>query len=123
MVLVGEFEIRGLPKTTNSGGRSHWSLKVKEANKWKSLVGTEVLKLGLDNLKLNRAVLTLTRHSSVEPDFDGLVSSFKHVIDGLVVYGVLTSDKSSVIGQPKYFWEYGIKRVGGKISVKIERPA
>lgn len=53
---------------------------------------------------LERAHLILTRHSSSEPDFDGLAVSFKPVIDGLVEAGVLANDKSGNIGQPEYRW-------------------
>lgn len=51
---------------------------------------------------------------------DGLVSGFKHVIDGLVVAGVIVDDKPSVIGQSQYRWTYRPSKQGGMISVKIE---
>lgn len=100
-----QFELPGLPKTTNSGGRKHWSVKVGEARRWKRAVFLAVRASAFMGLPLNRAKVTLTRFSSAEPDFDGLVSSFKHVLDGLVESGVLRSDKQSVIGQPTYRWE------------------
>lgn len=117
---MGEFELKGLPRMTNSIGRSHWTVKHRESVKWQNMVVTQCQKLGIENLGLGSAVLTLTRFSSTEPDFDGLVSGFKHVLDGLVVCGVIINDKPSVIGQPKYFWEYSPRKQGGKISVKIE---
>jgi hypothetical protein len=48
--------------------------------------------------------LTLTRGSSVQPDYDGLVSGFKHVIDGLVLAKVLINDDQETIGIPEYKW-------------------
>lgn len=54
---------------------------------------------------LQHAKLTLLRASSVEPDYDGLVSGFKHVIDCLVEAGILINDKRENIGVPDYLWE------------------
>ena len=115
--LVAEFHILGLPQMTNSIGRSHWSKKFKEARKWKSLVFTHCLKAKITQLELNRAVLTLTRHSTKEPDFDGLVSGFKHVIDGLVEAKVIISDKPSVLEGTTYRWE---KRKAGGVTIRIQ---
>lgn len=111
------FELPGLPKTTNSGGRAHWAMKVREANSWKRAVYVTI-RSRLPLAPCQRATLTLTRMSSSEPDFDGLVSSFKHVIDGLVEAGVLVSDKPSVIGQPIYKWERA-PRGQGRIKVTV----
>jgi hypothetical protein len=113
-----EFELLGLPKTTNSGGRAHWSVKAKEAKKWINLVWIHC-RPRMPPTPLTLARLTLTRFSSQEPDFDGLVSSFKHVIDGLTACGVIASDKMSCIGQPIYKWEkIGLRK--GKIRVTVE---
>lgn len=111
-----EFEIQGLPKMTNAS-RVHWTKKMKEAKKWKALVYEQVSLARWT--PINKANLTLIRFSSVEPDFDGLVSSFKHVIDGLVEAGVLENDKVSNIGQPKYAWQKCAPKMG-KIRVKVE---
>lgn len=111
-----EFELPGLPKTTNSGGRSHWTVKAREAKKWKNLVAVLASK---PPTPLTKAKLTLTRCSAVEPDFDGLVSSFKHVVDGLVDARVIVNDKQSVIGQPAYLWEKASPGKG-KIKVRVE---
>jgi hypothetical protein len=119
--LIAEFEIQGLPKTTNSMVRLHWAVKSKLANKWKQLVLAECLRLKICDLKLDQARLTLTRHSSVTPDADGLVSSFKCIIDALVLAGVLTNDKVTNIGMPNYKWERA-KKNAGRITVRIEAP-
>jgi hypothetical protein len=52
-------------------------VKVKEAAKWKQAVQLICRPGHKPQLPLARAKLTLTRHSSMEPDFDGLVSSSK----------------------------------------------
>lgn len=124
--MIAEFEIQGLPKIVLNS-RGHWRKKHRENTKWKVLVISSIASLRLNEqeraaLPLKRASLCLTRYSSNEPDFDGLVSSFKHVIDGLKEAGVIVDDKMSVIGQPKYFWLYA-KPKQGKIKVRIEKAA
>ena len=117
-----EFEVEGLPKMTNSFKRSHWIHTHKERTKWKKLVRHAVENQIKPAQPLNSAVLTLVRVSSAEPDFDGLVSGFKPVVDGLVECGVLATDKVSCVGQPAYRWEKG-KKGQGKIKVKVESMA
>ncbi len=120
--LVAEFKILGLPLMTNAQKNAHWTKRHKESVKWKSLVGFECHKAGILQLGLTSAALTLTRHSSREPDFDGLVSGFKHVIDGLTDCQVIVDDKFSVIGQSTYLWVYSATKARGFVTVKIERP-
>lgn len=66
-----------------------------------------------------RATVTLTRLSTREPDADNLMSSWKHVLDGLVEAGVIINDKPSTIGSPISLWKYA-KRKDGKIKIKVE---
>jgi hypothetical protein len=113
-----EFEINDLPKTINSIGRMHWSVKAKEAKKWNILVATKILSKGSVQ-QLSKAKISLFRYSSHCPDADGLVSSFKHVIDGIVRSGLLPDDSYRTIGMPCYRW-IKAKRKEGKIKVKIE---
>ena len=113
-----EFEINDLPKTINAIGYTHWAIKAKEARKWKKLVAFEILSKGPCTL-LQKAKITLTRFSSRCPDSDGLVSSFKHVIDGIVDSGMLPNDTFKTIGMPTYLWEKAPAKKG-KIKVKIE---
>lgn len=104
---------------TNSLGRKHWTHKKRETDLLKRLVYNQCHTHKLINLKLHRALLTLTRYSSSEPDFDGLVSGFKHVLDGLVDAGVIVNDKPSVIGSPSYLWRR--EKPGlGYITVRID---
>lgn len=71
---------------------------------------------------LPMAKVTLTRCSSSEPDFDGLVGSFKNVLDGLVAALVIEDDKMSNIGAPDYRWEKASPG-GGKIRIVVEEIA
>jgi Holliday junction resolvase RusA-like endonuclease len=68
---------------------------------------------------LTRAEVSITRFSSRQPDFDGMVSAGKSLLDGLVEAQVLIDDSQQVIGQPKYYWEQS--RPGkGKVRVRVE---
>lgn len=116
--IVISFEIKGLPKTTNSGGRTHWSIKAREAKYWINIVVFATV-TQRPKTPFQKAKLTLTRCSSVESDFDGLVSSFKHVIDGLIAARIIVGDKMSNIGQPVYRWEKAKPKVG-RIKITIE---
>jgi hypothetical protein len=113
-----KFELDILPHTTNALSRMHWRAKSKYANTVKNLVHSKLLLLHLiprDPLK--KAKLILTRKSSGTIDYDGLVSSFKWVIDGLVVAGVLMDDTEEIIGQPVYRKETAAPKNG---SIEIE---
>lgn len=117
-----EFSLSGLPKRTNNN-HSTWKARMAEARKWKGAVYVAV-GAPLRPLKpLQLCRLTLIRHSSVEPDFDGLCSSFKHVIDGLIHAQVIANDKTSnfVDGRPEYIWKKA-PRNKGFITVKVEEP-
>lgn len=115
------FTIPYLPKMANQQLRGHWRTAYGHAKKVKRSVWRACWPFKPDK-PLTRAILTLTRHSSVEPDFDGLSSGFKHVIDGLVECGIIENDKMSCIGQPIYRWEKGKKGKGFiHVHVKGER--
>jgi len=115
---VIKLEIKDLPKMPNTLLRKHWAVITKEKNKWHTLVK---LFLGHNKPKapLKEAKLTLVRHSMRGPDYDGLVGSFKYVLDGLVKAGVIIDDKVSVIGDSKYQWVKA-KKVDQRIEVTIE---
>lgn len=112
------FEIAGLPKMSNQLLRGHWRVKHAHAVKWKSAVARAMLIMNKPAQPLAHAVLTLTRISSAEPDTDGLISGFKHIVDGLVECGVLAGDKPSNIGIPHYRWERGSKG-HGKVRIEV----
>lgn len=116
-----EFEIKGLPKMSNALLRGHWRSKIAYTQRWKYHV--RIACLGEEpKAPLARAKLTLTRCSTVEPDFDGLVSGFKPIVDGLVEAKILANDKSGNIGQPVYLWELA-KRGKGCVRIKVEEVA
>lgn len=113
-----EFELDGLPKTTNAFARgSFWTFK-KEKDKWLGAVRCMTV-LRKPAKPLEKARLTLTRKSSKRPDPDGLVSSFKYVIDALVNCDILIDDTPDVIGFPDYRWSQAAMRKGS-IHVIVE---
>lgn len=112
--------IEGLTKLTNSYKRQSWHIKAREAKKWKTIVHAHCNELKISELNLKKAKITIIRQSSREPDFDGLVSGGKHLLDGLVEAQVIIDDKMSVIGQPQYVWEYRPRKQGGRVLIKVE---
>ena len=110
--------IQGLPPTTNKAGYGHWAKKAKEVKRWRfnvvAVVGTSKPKS-----PLKKAKLTLIRCSSKETDFDNLVISFKPVVDGLKDAGIISDDRSSVIGQPTYLWKKE-RPTMGHIIIEVE---
>lgn len=120
MSFTLQFEISGLPKMANpSGAKStHWRYAQAEVKKWRALV-LNATRGAKPPAPLERATLTLTRFSSVEPDYDGLVRGFKSVVDGLTACGILKNDKLSNTGPWVCNWEK-TKPNQGKITVKIE---
>ena len=117
--MIIHLQLKGLPKRTNNMA-SNWRARMAEARKWKEAVYVAALQSEWKAGKpLINPRLTLIRHSSKECDFDGLVSSFKHVIDGLTKVGMITDDKISVIGVPTYIWRKS-KPKQGMIEIFIE---
>lgn len=115
-----KLEINGLPKTVNALGRKHWAVKVKHNRFWEKLVGYEIFKQNLKPSEpLKKAKIEFVRYSSIEPDFDNLVNSFKVIMDALIKNGIIIDDKPSIVGCPTYAWEK-CKKKEGKITVEIK---
>lgn len=113
-----EFEINGLPAMPNSLLGAHWTVRSKNKKAW--LEQIHVATLGRrPKQPLEKAALTLTRFSSMEPDEDGLCGSFKPVIDSLVDLGILINDKKANTGTPDYRW-VKCSPGKGKINVLVE---
>lgn len=108
---------------TNASARfGHWAAKYSEAKKWKKAVFAEInfYRIHLEHLPWQKVKLICVRHSSNEPDYDGLVSSFKHVIDGLVQGGIIQNDRPSNFASVQYLWQKAKPREG-KITIQVER--
>lgn len=115
-----EFTENKLPPTTNGMTSMHWTQKKRLSDEWNNIVMFHVLKLKAQrDIPLQKAKLTLIRYSSYEPDYDGLVSSFKVPLDALRHNGIIADDKMQNVGIPTYLWERA-KPGQGKIKVCVE---
>lgn len=112
-----EVNIKGLPKTQNQLIRKHYRVVTAEKNHWKYEVFVHCHKY-IPEEPLSKAKVICTRHSSVEPDYDGLVSSFKYVIDALVAHGFVIDDSSKYL-EREYEWKKE-KRGHGFIKIEFE---
>ncbi len=112
-------KIAGLPLTANSlMKKSAIYLKRAERLKWTHAI--HYLSAGKrPKSPLRRAKLKCFRHSSVCPDFDGLVSSFKFVIDALVTCHIIEDDSMKVVDMPEFKW-FKAKKSEGYIDIFVE---
>jgi Holliday junction resolvase RusA-like endonuclease len=118
MLYKIEFEIKGLPKMPNQVLRGHWRNAHNNKVLWHGRVMRKVGR-NIPEHPIKRARICFTRLSSVEPDYDGLVGSFKPVLDALVKMGILENDKIANVGAPTYLHIKCAPR-SGKIKVEIE---
>lgn len=112
-----EMFIPFLPKTPNQMLRRHWTVVMNEKKQWHNLVAFYSPRY--DGKPMQKAKLIMTRRSSRQPDFDGLVGSFKHVLDGIVKMKIIADDKYEVIGDSTYRWEK-VKKDKQGVHVVIE---
>lgn len=117
-VYVLEFTIKGLPKMQNELLRNRWQITAGLSRLWKKRVFLNAWHLR-PPVPLKTAKLTLTRHSSRRGDYDGLVSSFKAIIDGLVEAQIIENDMHENIGVPEYRWEKAGLREGF-VMIRVE---
>ena len=97
-------EIPGLTPMNTADGPNRWTRR-RARKKWETWVwGLVSSARKTPAAPLERAHVTITRHSSREPDYDALVQGGKFLLDGLVKAGVLLDDRPAVIGQPEYHW-------------------
>ncbi len=113
-----KFRIDGLPKTRNSIAERRWTRK-READKWHDLVLLSIGRKDKPLIPLEKVDLHLIRASSSMPDYDGLVSSFKFVIDALVKLNIIVDDNLKVCAQPLYEWTK-TKQKQGYIEVEVK---
>jgi len=117
MTYTLELEIAQLPITINQIGKaSIWHTQA-ERKKWRNLIYKAAI-WNRPQYPIKNAKATLTRHSSRQPDYDGLVISFKHVVDSLIFNKIIEDDSPSCF-KAEYLWERA-KPKQGKISIRIE---
>jgi hypothetical protein len=69
---------------------------------------------------LTKANITLIRHSYRYLDYDGLVGSFKPVVDALVSCGVLIDDNWGVTGKWNVDQRFRAKKEGPMLEILIQ---
>jgi len=113
-------EIPGVPKLPNRVDGEGWRSKAGEAKKWR---GWSFLSVRAKRPKkpLQLARVTLTRFSSREPDYDNLVKSFKHVMDGLIEAGIILDDAPKYLAHGKADCRWvKVPRKDVKIKIEVE---
>lgn len=116
-----KLQIDGLPKRFNQSQGSHWSVRHRESKKWLKLVNEAIVygRFGTPRVPLTKAKLTLVRCSARAPDADGLVQSFKPVVDAFKKLNIIIDDNMNVIGMPTYQWEKAPMKKGF-IRIELE---
>lgn len=109
--------IPGLPKIFSNGPHGQWRGQWAAKRKWTNLV---ILAVGHKKppKPLTKAKVILTRYSSVRPDKDNRIISFKPILDGLKKAGVIIDDNDDVVDTI-----YPHVKVGprdGKIRIQVE---
>lgn len=111
------FTLPWLTQMANVWGRTHGFQRNKEAQTVYQAVAVSVGHRK-PRQPLERAELILTRYSASQPDYDGLVLSFKAVVDGLVRIGVLKDDTLSVTGPWRVDWAK-VPRKSGHLRIEV----
>lgn len=117
-------EVPGLPRLQVAGAGAAYGnpyARSAEVKRWKNAAMIKAAAAGLPDEPFARAWITCTRFSSAReaPDYDNLVASFKPIVDGLVLVGVLLDDNPDVIVGRTYNWKPASPR-HGKIVVLVE---
>jgi len=115
---VIEFEMPGLPPLQNIALLVHRMKRYRLSQEWHELVWAYASPQR-PSKPFRRYQLSLTRFSSSEPDYDGLVASFKWVVDGLKHAQIIQDDKLSQSGPWNCSW-IKCKKKEGKIRVRVE---
>lgn len=111
------FSLPYLPPMANVWGRTNGFKRKRENDSLYMAVAAQAC--GLKPSKpLDRYRLVLTRFSSSEPDYDGLVLSFKGIVDGLVMCKVLENDRLSNSGIWDVRWVKS-KPKEGRVRVEV----
>lgn len=108
----------GLPKMLNASFKNNWRALWAEKKKWKELVAKSFLPFQPPE-PLQKAKVTIVRHSSRCPDFDGMVSGAKALLDGLKLARIIADDNMNVIGQPEFKWSKAPPKKG-YIEITVE---
>jgi hypothetical protein len=92
-----KIRVERLPDSLNKKLNKHYLKRHSENKRFDHLIHFHCLNK-LPTHPLTKAKIKIVRHSHRTLDFDGLVGSFKPVVDALVSCGVLKDDSWNVLG-------------------------
>ena len=114
-----KFELEGLPGLPNKMRMRHWRIQSKHNREWRNRTAFSIPFHQRPKEPLQVAVVKLTRYSTKAPDSDGLVASFKPILDGFQDAQVLADDSYAVVGMPHYEWKRALKN-RGRVEIEVE---
>lgn len=118
-MFVLHLALQQLPASLNKSLRYGRHGNNRKNRGWDNMIWAETCELKPAS-PLKRARLSLVRHSHRMLDFDGLVGSFKPVVDALVTAGVLLDDRWSVTGRWQCDQKFRPKKDGPLLEILVE---
>lgn len=115
-----EIKIDRLPQSLNKGLRNNRYAYHQKNTNW-DLHIFSLVRNNLPPAPLEKAVITIIRHSNRMLDYDGLVGSMKPVVDALVTAGVLIDDRWGVTGKWNVDQQFRPKKDGPLLEIFIEQ--
>lgn len=112
-------EIPELPQSLNKGLRTYYKQRDKINKYWYEIIYYEVGR-NRPQRPLEKALITIQRHSSRFLDYDNCVASMKPIIDGLVHARVLIDDSYKVTGPWNVTQEFRKKKLGPFLLLIVE---
>lgn len=108
-----------LPKSLNKKLRSNRFALHRENKAYDSLIACQCSS-NLPTNPLQRANITIIRHSFRFLDYDGLVGSLKPIVDALVTCGVLSDDSWPVLGRWNVDQRFRPKAQGPLLEILVQ---
>jgi hypothetical protein len=111
--------LHSLPDSLNKGLRGHRMKYFSKNKKWDLLI-FGMVRHQLPPKPLEKARISIVRHSWRQLDYDGLVGSMKPIVDALVTAGVLADDNWNVTGPWVVDQQFRPKKDGPLLVVEVE---
>ncbi len=117
----------GNPLPVLQSDKMHQRVRAAYRKAWHKRVAEQVMLSGARPREpWGPADILCVRHSAVEPDYDGVVNSFKPLIDGLIKARVIVDDRPSALGPgmewqeaaPRYQWKRA-PRGEGRVTITV----
>lgn len=111
--------IKCLPESLNKSLRSNRHASNRKNKAWDSLIWAETYSMRPPK-PLQKAKISLVRHSHRMLDFDGMVGALKPVVDALVTAGILVDDRWSVTGKWDVDQVFRPKKEGPLLEITVK---